>query len=112
MSRHEQPSIRSAQRAALRELQAAVSRADWAIPCNSSPSWISDDERDQAQAAELCAGCPVIIACRNYINQYPREQGVYAGTTFNERNSIARPNSPSWIPGTDPDRHGPGNSSC
>lgn len=87
MSRHENPSIRSTQRAALRELQAAISRVDWATPCNSSALWISDDPGDQAQAAELCAGCPVINQCRNYINQFPREQGVYAGTTFNERNS-------------------------
>ena len=89
MSRHASPagSIRSDQRADLRRLQAAISGVDWRIPCNADRRWISEDRLDQVQAAEQCAGCPVISACRNYINRYPREQGVYAGKTFAERNS-------------------------
>lgn len=89
MSRHagSVPTVRATQRADLRRLQAALSTADWATPCNADRRWISDDHLDQAQAASLCAGCPVIIACRNYINRYPREQGVYAGTTYAERNT-------------------------
>lgn len=79
--------LRANQRADLRKLQAELSRADWAVPCNADRRWISDNHLDQVQAAALCAGCPVIIACRNYINRYPREQGVYAGTTFTERNT-------------------------
>ena len=88
MSRHASPagSIRSDQREALLTLQSAIQSVDWNIPCSNDNRWISDDPGDQAQAASLCAGCPVIIACREYINRYPREQGVYAGTTFNERN--------------------------
>ena len=85
MSRHA-GSIRSNQRADLRELQAALSRACWATPCNGHNLWISDDDADQVRAAELCSGCPAFAACRNYIARYPSEQGVYAGTTFNERN--------------------------
>lgn len=89
MSRHASwaPTVRADQRAALRELQAALSIACWAVPCNTDPRWISEDHLDQVQAARLCAGCPVINACREYINRYPREQGVYAGTTYQERNS-------------------------
>ena len=87
MSRHEQPSIRGDQREALLTLQSAIQSVDWNIPCSNDNRWISDDPGDQAQAAELCNACPVINSCREYINRYPREQGVYAATTFNERNS-------------------------
>lgn len=89
MSRHASPagSIRADQREALLTLQSAIQSVDWNIPCNSDNRWISDDIAAQDRAAELCSGCPVINQCRNYITRYPREQGVYAGTTFNERNS-------------------------
>ena len=88
MSRHGgSVSIRSAQREALLTLQSAIQSVDWNIPCSNDNRWISDDPGDQAQAAARCTGCSVISACREYINRYPREQGVYAGTTFNERNS-------------------------
>lgn len=85
MSRHEQPSIRAEQRADLRQLQAAVSRADWATPCNSSALWISDDPADQEYAAGHCTQCPVITECRNYGLAYPREEGVYGGLTQSQR---------------------------
>ena len=81
------PEIRATQRADLFRLQAALSIACWCVPCNNDQRWISDDPEDQEQAAKLCAGCAVISACREYIDQYPREQGVYAGTTLTERNS-------------------------
>ena len=89
MSRHagSVPTLRATQRSDLRALQAALSRADWCTPCNNDKRWISEDRLDQEQAARLCTGCPVIIACREYIDRYPREQGVYAGTTYAERNT-------------------------
>ena len=83
-------SPRAEQRQALLELHGAISRVDWMTPCSNSLLWISDADEDQVQAAEQCAGCPVIIACRNYIHQYPREQGVYAGTTYAQRQSKGR----------------------
>lgn len=79
--------VRSEQRADLRRLQAALSRADWCTPCNNDKRWISENALDQVQAARLCAGCAVIDACREYVTRYPREQGVYAGTTLTERNT-------------------------
>ena len=89
MSRHASwaPTVRADQRAALLALQSAIQTVDWNIPCNSDNRWISDDPGDQVQAAALCTGCPVISACRNYIHRYPREQGVYAGKTYAERNT-------------------------
>lgn len=89
MSRHASwgPTVQAEQRADLRKLQAAIQSVDWNIPCSNDNRWISDADADQALAAEMCAQCPVIIACRNYINRYPLEQGVYAGTTYQERNA-------------------------
>lgn len=88
MSRHAGPAltIRAKQREALFKLQQAIIRAEHA-PCIGSTKWISELDADQEKAAELCAACPVIDACRNYITRWPREFGVYAGTSFNERNS-------------------------
>lgn len=87
MSRHEQPSIRSQQRADLRKLQAAIQSVDWNIPCSNDNRWISDDPGDQVQAAARCTGCPVFATCHEYITRWPKESGTYAGTTEAQRQS-------------------------
>lgn len=91
MSRHagSASDIRSAQRAGLFELQAAILRAGTA-PCVGSTLWISDDPADQEYAAGHCTQCPVITECRNYGLTYPHEEGVYGGLTEKQRKHTRR----------------------
>lgn len=86
----DRPPIKGEQRLALLHLQTEITAHDWAVPCVQSRLWISDHDADQEHAAELCGPCPVIAECRAYINRFPREQGVYAGTTYFERNHHGR----------------------
>lgn len=66
------------------------------IPCRwseivSPSAWTSEDKADQADAARECLKCPVLIACRRYGLDYPKEQGVYGGLTGAQRAKQKRP---------------------
>lgn len=38
-----------------------------------------------AKARQVCASCPVIDECREFIEKYPEQEGVWAGTLPEER---------------------------
>lgn len=88
MSRHPGPTpapLRADQRNDLFQLQQAILTADRTVPCTADLRWISEHDSDQASAAWRCRCCPVIDRCREYINRYPTESGVYAGLTETDR---------------------------
>lgn len=43
-----------------------------------------------AAARQICAGCPVAAPCLEWAVAHPNEQGVWAGTTDNERRKLRR----------------------
>lgn len=48
-------------------------------PCRGSDLWISESHTDRAQAALLCAGCPVTNLCADMAAETKTKFGVYAG---------------------------------
>lgn len=74
---------RAEARRALLDVLDAHDAAGRAIPCrvDPDPAWTSDDPEDQAFAARLCARCPALDDCNAYGAAYPKEAGVYGGTT-------------------------------
>lgn len=79
-------------RRALLDLLDAHDAAGRHIPCRQDPdpAWTSDDPAEQAGAARLCARCPALEQCGAYGTAFPREAGVYGGTTEFDRRKNAR----------------------
>jgi len=57
------------------------------VPCVANPTsaWTSDDAAEQHEVARLCSRCPVLAACRTYIQQAKEPTGVWAGQTSHSR---------------------------
>ena len=55
------------------------------VPCRlgsleDTAPWLSPDPDAQDYAAACClAACAALGPCRDYVNRYPREAGVYGG---------------------------------
>ena len=51
------------------------------VPCVEDPAggWTSDEAAAQRRAAALCAVCPLLAQCREYVETYEEEGGVWAG---------------------------------
>lgn len=47
--------------------------------------WLSDDNYQQAEAAQLCKGCPVFSSCESLMISDPQLPGVRAGVTEEQR---------------------------
>lgn len=60
-------------------------------PCTVEPDagFIAETEEDQAFAARLCRRCAVLADCAGFGAAYPREWGVYGGTTNAHRRSTS-----------------------
>lgn len=58
-------------------LSAALARP----PCVRWPDagWIADKRSAQLEAATLCEHCPILSACRAYVDEHPEPAGVWAG---------------------------------
>lgn len=71
------------------ELMHAIQAAPTKAPCVALPvpAWVSDDLAEQSRAAKLCHHCPVLTACRAYLNEYGERAGVWAGLTLKQRNA-------------------------
>ncbi|WP_444826174.1 WhiB family transcriptional regulator [Arthrobacter sp. H41] len=50
---------------------------------------MTSDAEEQQQAATFCADCLALAECRAYSASYPREPGVWAGTTEATREARA-----------------------
>lgn len=61
------------------------------VPCrlgdlDATAPWTSPDRDAQDYAAACClAACPALGPCRDYVNRYPREAGVYGGKPEHSR---------------------------
>ena len=44
--------------------------------------WVSDEPRDQAEAAASCRGCPVRVECYWYAIERREQAGVWGGSVF------------------------------
>ncbi len=53
-------------------------------PCQTSdpPLWTSEDHADLRTAAEACAPCPIIVACREAALARRETAGVWGGVVF------------------------------
>lgn len=71
--------------------------ADWRAraACSGYPNSLffpvsEQDDRQIAQAKEVCASCPVAEECLAYALETNQRSGIWAGTTEWERKSIRR----------------------
>lgn len=64
------------------------------VPCVLLPGdWTTDEDDDEARyLARVCAGCPVLPACRAYVDEHPEPAGVWAGTTTKQRRTEQKMN--------------------
>lgn len=62
-------------------LQDALDAAPgWSVPCRDDghgDDWIAEDRATQARAAQACAGCPVLDACRAYARKTRLNTGLW-----------------------------------
>lgn len=80
-------------------LTASEERWEWADrgACVGDPDlfYNDDDEpkavrrRKEEKAKQLCAQCPVILACRDHAMRNPELYGVWGGMSENERHRAA-----------------------
>ena len=64
------------------------------VPCFNGNTqqrahWTSDSAAECTSAARECGACPVVIQCRQYGVDHPKETGVYGGLTEKERRESA-----------------------
>jgi len=60
-------------------------------PCRSGgEEWFADDPKLQRRAAQLCTGCPLLEACRNYALAAYEPNGVWGGLTPADRKRLRR----------------------
>ena len=54
-----------------------LARAGQRPPCAADDRWLSEDQDERAEAASLCAGCPVITECRDAAAAQRESFGVW-----------------------------------
>lgn len=60
------------------------------VPCRTGDTvpvgyWTSDDPQDQHEAAQGCASCAALGACKDYGLTNSKESGVFGGMTEKQR---------------------------
>ncbi|MFF4943711.1 WhiB family transcriptional regulator [Streptomyces rubiginosohelvolus] len=57
----------------------------------------STDPADEAEAAAICAGCPLRPACADHALTAPEERGTWGGLTAHQRRRVLNPNDGAWL---------------
>lgn len=55
-----------------------------------TPQWAATYERSYAEARAICASCPVIQECGDWVERNPQPYGLWAGLTPQDRRRIRR----------------------
>lgn len=63
---------------------------DWHDPLNKSPFNKVPDRMMDKIAEELCTGCPVLAACREWAIANPAQQGILGGLTHKKRLALLK----------------------
>ena len=62
-----------------------IANAGRSTPCQADPNpFTSDDPEERQEAAEACAGCPVLLACRHYAQTAEEPFHVWGGIDHTE----------------------------
>ncbi|MFC9753002.1 WhiB family transcriptional regulator [Streptomyces sp. NPDC056921] len=71
--------------------------ATCAQPEHDPDLWASTLPADHAEAARICQGCPLRLACADHALNRPEERGTWGGLTAKERRRILRPGDETWL---------------
>lgn len=74
------------------KLQQALAEEAWQVPCQNAPDFFFPPPNQQRvnenyykNAKTLCAGCPIQLQCLEYALETKETDGVWGGTTPQER---------------------------
>ncbi|OLT21399.1 hypothetical protein BJF81_02330 [Ornithinimicrobium sp. CNJ-824] len=66
-------------------IRAEVEDAGGTLPCTDDPRHTSDDPRERAEAAEVCAFCPALTACSAAALSSGEDHYVWGGVDLSPR---------------------------
>lgn len=77
------------------ELNDAIDKADYDVPCRQAPDlFFVDNQGEYAytkMAINMCqTGCPVQNECLAYALEFREDEGVWGGTTAGQRRNILK----------------------